>query len=94
MYFDIKAVTFKYCTPSVCCADCCDSLPQSRGDSFRVQSLPQSRGDSFCVHCCNHNDIYIYKQNCITGLKKADNRGLKIGIAIKLRITTCLFALS
>ena len=46
----------------------------------------------FVSTVCNHN--VIYKQNCITGLKKADNRGLKIGIAIKLRITSCLFALS
>ena len=42
MYFDIKAVPFKYCTPSVCCADCWDSMPQSRGDSFHVH----------CVYAC------------------------------------------
>ena len=39
MYFDIKVVLFEYCTPSVYCADCCDSLPQSRGDSFRVHCV-------------------------------------------------------
>ena len=45
MYFDIKAVPFKYCTPSFCCADCCDSLPQSRGDSFRVHRVHNHIGE-------------------------------------------------
>ena len=36
MYFDIKAVPFKYCTPNISGVDCCASLPKSRGDSFSV----------------------------------------------------------
>ena len=39
MNFDIKAAPFKYCTLSVCRAECCDSLSQSRGDSFPVQCV-------------------------------------------------------